>query len=166
MIQKSDIDKPHANASKFTTVAPLLLLGDLDLQSTERLLASAQDSLSRRDHKVAAQLLERALPSIDRFYGEDAAARLRALRMLRDCYLALSKGIEAQDCAEVALSIFEEIMDMKAIEKSTIAVGTPSAFTRPVVRKLRTLRRARESEYLKRRSLDVSERWTAFTKQP
>ena len=179
MMQQPQTEKINENPSSLPPAEPKIaeksalsipvsmpLLGDLDLRSTELLLESAQASFAQRNFKGAAQILERALPSIDRLYSENEAAKMKALRMLRDCYLALSKGVEAQDCTEVALAVFEEIMDKKLNGQSSIGIGDPSTFARPVVRKLRTLRRAKESEYLRRRAVDISERWTTFIKLP
>ncbi len=177
MMQPSTINTPKLGAHKFAPVAPvpitdetpislpefLPLKGETDMQITEALLTSAGECILKRDHKGAAQLLETALPSLDRFFGADESAKLKALRMLRDCYLALGKGVEAQDCAEVALSIFEDIMTKKLKQHASVVLN-PASFARPVVRKLRTLRRSRESEYLKRRSSDISDRWAAFVK--
>jgi len=152
------------NSYALSLVAPVVMpaSGDLDLRSTERILETATTTFAERDFKTTAQLLERALPSLDRLYSHNEAAKLRALKMLRDCYLALSRAIEAKDCAEVGLSVFEDVMNKSEKGGSSMGIGDPSAFTRPVVKKLKTLRRSKDSEYLRRRAMDVSEKWAIF----
>jgi hypothetical protein len=135
-----------------------------DLGAIESLIETAKTNLSLRNHKIAAQLLERVLPALDEFYMDNLPGKVQVLRLLRDCYLALSRGVEAQDCAELALSIYEEMMTKHRTKIHALTVIEPSAFTRPVIRKLRSLRRARESEYLRKRSADVTERWQTLAK--
>lgn len=130
----------------------------------EGLIESAKANVTSRNHKIAAQLLERVLPALDEYYLDNLAGKVQVLRLLRDCYLALSKGVEAQDCTELALSIYEEMMAEHRHKVPGSGMPEPSVFARPVIRKLRSLRRARESEYLRKRSSDVAHRWQAITK--
>jgi hypothetical protein len=137
---------------------------DLDLQSAAELLRAAELHFEQRDFKTTAKLVERALPAIDRLYNRHDVGKLRALQILRDSYLALSKGMEAKDCAEVGLAYFEDIIKSRALTKENLTIGDPSAFAKPVVRKLKTLRRSRDSEFLRKRSIDISEKWRTFCK--
>jgi hypothetical protein len=137
---------------------------DLDLQSAAELLKSAELHFEQKDFKTTAKLVEKALPAIDRLYSSHDVGKLRALKILRDSYLALSKGVEAKDCAEVGLAFFEDIIKSKMLTKENLTIGDPSAFARPVVRKLKTLRRAKESEFLRKRSIEISEKWRTFCK--
>ena len=137
---------------------------DLDLQFAAELIQSAEFHFEQRDFKTTAKLVEQALPAIDRLYSRHDIGKLKALKILRDSYLALSKGVEAKDCAEVGLAFFEDIMKSKALTKDNLTIGDPSAFARPVVRKLKTLRRSRDSEFLRKRSMDISEKWRTFCK--
>lgn len=137
---------------------------DLDLAATAELLETAEIHYKQKDFKTTAQLVEKALPGIDRLYSRDDVGKLRALRILRDSYLALSKGVEAKDCAEVGLAYFEDIMKNKTLTKENLQIGDPSAFARPVVRKLKTLRRSKDSESLRKKSIEVAEKWRTFCK--
>jgi DNA-binding transcriptional MerR regulator len=137
---------------------------DLDLQSAAELLRAAELHFDQRDFKTTAKLIEQALPAIDRLYSRHDIGRLKALKILRDAYLALSKGVEAKDCAEVGLAFFEDIIKSKVLTQENLTIEDPSAFARPVVRKLKTLRRSRDSEFLKKRSIDISEKWRIFCK--
>jgi hypothetical protein len=137
---------------------------DFDLQCAAKLIQSAELHFEQRDFKATAKLVEQALPAMDKLYSRHDARKLRALKILRDSYLALSKGMEAKDCAEVGLAFFEDIMKSKALTKDNLTIGDPSAFARPVVRKLKTLRRSRDSEFLRKRATDIAEKWRTFCK--
>ena len=137
---------------------------DLDFDSAESILKHAEVSFEKRDFKTTTKLVERALPAIDRLYSNDEVRKIRALKMLRDSYLALGKGNEAKDCAEVGLAVFEEIMKNKVCTEGSLEIGDPGLFARPVVRRLKTLRRGKDSEYLRKRSADLTEKWRLFCK--
>jgi plasmid maintenance system killer protein len=135
-----------------------------DMTSIEDIMRSAETNFRRQDFEAAARLIESTLSSMDKLYSKDGLAKINALLMLRDSYLIKNDVIAALDCVHLTFMIFEEIIANNAYSTQYQTTINPKAFAKPVVRKLKTLRRSKASEALRKRALLVSEKWKAFCK--
>jgi hypothetical protein len=84
--------------------------GGFDLQFAAELLNSAELHFEKRDFRTTVKFVEQALPAIDQLYSVHDSGKLRALKILRDAYLALNKGMEARDCVELSFAFFQDII--------------------------------------------------------
>ena len=159
-----DFSVPPSNEFEQISSSNSITQSEKEMVSIEDIMKSADTHFRRQNFEAAARLIESTLPSMDQRYPKDGLAKINALLMLRDLYLIKNDVIAAVDCVHLTFMIFEEIIAKNAYRAEYQTKVTPTAFAKPVVRKLKTFRRSKASEVLRKRAMLVSEKWKDFCK--
>jgi hypothetical protein len=111
------------------------------------------------------QIVERLEESLTSLSGPGHELKLLAtLQTLTDNYLLCRRNSAAADSAELALSVYEQLLNDDGLRDRDILfvrdLRTPLEFVRPVVQRLRQNRSSRKAEHLRKWSIRLNDLWS------